>query len=119
MQRNDFLLEWHGDAIVVAPSGSAESLEWTGVEQAADLVFGQVRDREVPLVVFDLGDLQYFGSVFMAMLLRCHKLLKYAGGELVLANVGANAKELLRLTGLDTLWAIYDTRDQALEAIGA
>jgi anti-sigma B factor antagonist len=27
------------------------------------------------------------------------------------------AKELLRVTALDTLWAIYETREQALEAV--
>jgi anti-anti-sigma factor len=116
---DDFLLEWHGDAMVVSPSGSAETLQWNAVEQAADLVMAPIRDEKVPLVVFDLSDLNYFGSVFMALLLRCHKLVRQHGGELVLACVSNGARELLRLTALDTLWAIYDTREQALEAIGA
>lgn len=116
---NDFLLEWHGDALVIAPSGSAESLQWKAVEQAADLVMAPIREQRAPLVVFDLSRLNYFGSVFLALLLRCHKLVRSHGGELVLANVSEAARELLRLTALDTLWAIYDSRDQALDAIGA
>jgi anti-sigma B factor antagonist len=119
MAENDFLIEWHGDAMVVSPTGTAESLEWRGVEQAADLVMAPIRQQKAPLVVFDLHNLSYFGSVFMAMLLRCHKLVRTLGGELVLAGVGEGARELLRLTALDTLWAIYDTREEALEAIGA
>ena len=29
------------------------------------------------------------------------------------------ARELLQITNLDTLWAIYDSREEALEAVGA
>lgn len=116
---SDFLLERHGDALVVAPSGSVESLQWNAVEQAADLVLGPLGEYRAPLVVFDLFALQIFGSVFLALLLRCHKLVRSHGGELVLCNVSPSARELLHLTALDTLWAIYDTREQALEAIGA
>jgi hypothetical protein len=37
----------------------------------------------------------------------------------VLCGASKMARELLRITALDTLWAIYDDRDSALEAIGA
>jgi len=53
------------------------------------------------------------------LLLRCHKLVKSRGGELVLCGASALAVELLRITALDTLWAIYDSREEALEAVGA
>ena len=62
------------------------------------------------MVVFDLSDVAYFGSVFLALLLRCHKFVKSRGGELVLCGASELARELLRVTSLDTLWAIYDTR---------
>jgi anti-anti-sigma factor len=59
----------------------------------------------------------YFGSVFLALLLRCHKFVKSRGGELVLCGASELAKELLHVTALDTLWAIYETREQALDAV--
>ena len=116
---NDFTIERHGDALVVAPHGTAESLEWQGVKEAASVVLAPIEDADVPLVVFDLGALSYFGSVFLAMLLQCHKIVKSRGGELVMCGLSDPARELLRITALDTLWAIYDTRDEALDAIGA
>jgi anti-anti-sigma factor len=69
--------------------------------------------------VFDLGDVNYFGSVFLALLLRCHKLVKQRGGELVISGATEMARELLRVTALDTLWAMYGTKDEALEALAA
>ena len=59
----------------------------------------------------------YFGSVFLALLLRCHKLVKSRGGELALCGVNEMARELLRVTSLDTLWTIYDSREKALTAL--
>ncbi len=114
-----FRIERHGDALVVIPSPAAEALGWGSVESAAELLLDPIREDQLPLVVFDLGQLNYFGSIFMALLLRCHKLVRSQGGELVIAEAGDTARELLRLTSLDTLWAIYDTREEALEAIGA
>jgi anti-sigma B factor antagonist len=115
--KDDFKLEWHGNAVVITPAANVESMRWDLIEQAADIVMGPLRNQEVPMVVFDLSDVGYFGSVFLALLLRCHKLVKSRGGELVLCGASDLAKELLRVTALDTLWAIYETREEALEAV--
>ncbi|MCA8998288.1 MAG: STAS domain-containing protein [Planctomycetaceae bacterium] len=116
---NIISLEWHGDALVVVASGAVETLKWDLVEGAADIVLGPIREQKAPMVVFDLARVSYFGSVFMALLVRCHKLVKTQGGVMVLCGVNRLARELLHTTSLDTLWAIYDTREEALEAIGA
>lgn len=113
----DFRLEWHGDAVVVTPAPNVESMDWTLIEQAADVVMSPLRDQQLPIVVFDLSEVGYFGSVFLALLLRCHKFVRSRGGELVLCGASERAKELLHITALDTLWALYDTREQALDAV--
>ncbi len=112
-------LSWHGDALVVAPSGTIEAVDWVYIDQAAQVVLEPIRGQEVPLVVFDLEQVTYFGSVFLALLLRCQKLVKSKGGEMVLCSLTAPAQELLQITGLDMVWAIYDNRADALSAIGA
>ena len=113
----NFQIEWHGDAIVVVPANNVESLSWDLIEQAAEVVMNPIRERSAPIVVFDVSEVAYFGSVFLALLLRCHKLVKSRGGELVLCGASKMAAELLRITALDTLWAIYDTREAALQAV--
>ncbi len=95
--------------VVVKPAASVESLNWDLVEQAADLVMEPLSNQEAPMVIVDLSSVGYFGSVFLALLLRCHKFVKKKGGELVLCGANDMALELLRITALDTIWAIYDT----------
>ncbi|QDT63656.1 STAS domain-containing protein [Calycomorphotria hydatis] len=114
----DFRLEWHGNAVVITPTGDVESMRWDLIEQAADVVMEPLVGQPVPMIVFDLSEVDYFGSVFLALMLRCHKYVKSKGGEMVLCGATATARELLRVTALDTIWAIYDTREEALEAVG-
>ena len=114
---DSFQLEWHGNAVVVIPASNIESLQWDLVEQAAEVVMAPLREQDIPLVLFDLSEVNYFGSVFLALLLRCHKMVKSRGGELVLCGASQLAAELLNITALDTLWAIYETRKEALHAL--
>lgn len=112
-----FQLEWHGNCVVVVPANSVEDMRWETIEQAAEVVMAPLKDVATPMVVVDLTDVKYFGSVFLSLLLRCHKYVKMRGGELVLCGPSAMAKELLGITALDTLWAIYDTRQEAMNAL--
>lgn len=113
----NFQLEWHGNCVVVIPATNVEDMRWETIEQAAEVVMSPLRNTNTPMVVVDLTDVKYFGSVFLSLLLRCHKFVKTRGGELVLCGPSAMAKELLGITALDTLWAIYDTRQEALDAL--
>ena len=108
-----------GDAIVVRPTGSVEALPWELMEEASTVLLAPLHGRPVPLVVFDLAELQSVGSVLLNLLLKSHRQVEAAGGEFVLCNASEAVRELIRLTALDTVWAIYDSRDEALEAIGA
>lgn len=112
-----FKIEWHGNTVIVTPSSSVESLTWDLVERAADLIMEPLNDQQAPMVIVDLSHVRYFGSVFLALLLRCHKFVKRKGGELVLCGASDLALELLRITALDTIWAIYDTRADAMDAL--
>ena len=86
-------------------------------EQAADLIFEPLRHDAEPLVLFDLSQVDYFGSVFLAVMIRCWKLVQAKGGTMALAGVSARAKELLHMTSLDFVWPIYADRREAVEAL--
>lgn len=116
---DDFRIEWHGDVLVLVPAVSIESLNWDVIEQTTQLVLKPVREQVVPMLVVDLTGVTYFGSVFLALLLRCHKLIKSRGGELVICGARGAVRDLLRITALDTLWAMYETRNEAVEALAA
>ncbi len=112
-----FTIERRGDLTVVSATPALESIAMGLEEQAAELIFDPIRHDAEPLIVFDLSQVDYFGSVFLGVLLRCWKMVQAKGGTMALAGVSARARELLHLTSLDFVWPIYADRREAVEAL--
>jgi anti-anti-sigma factor len=115
--QKSFRVERHGDIAVVIPSPEVESMHENLIQQAAQMVLAPLKEDPPAGLVIDLTQVNYFGSVFLSFLLRCHMLAKKHGSEVVLAGASERTRELLHLTALDTLWALYNTRAEAIEAL--
>jgi anti-anti-sigma factor len=107
-----------GDVAVIIPSPEIENMPEPFIEQAAELVLGPLRADPPNGIIVDFSRVGFVGSVFLSFLLRCHKIVKLRGSEMVLSGLTERTRELLRVTALDTLWALYDTQADALEALG-
>jgi anti-anti-sigma factor len=92
-------------------------MDETLIQEAAQVVLAPLRQEPPGGIIMDLSKVNYFGSVFLSFLLRCHMLAKKHGSEMVLAGASERTRELLHLTNLDTLWAIYESRAEALAAL--
>jgi len=112
-----FTVERHGELTLFAATPALETLEFGLEELAADLIIEPLRRQDAPLVVFDLSEVDYFGSMFLALLLRCWKVVQGKGGMMALAGVSDHARELLRLTSLDIVWPMYADRREAMDAL--
>jgi anti-anti-sigma factor len=112
-----FRIERHGDIAVIIPSPEVESMQENVIQQAAKMVVNALQEDPPAGIVVDLSAVTYFGSVFLSFLLRCHMRAKMAGIEMVIAGPSERTRELLHLTALDTLWAIYGNRAEALDAL--
>lgn len=117
-QSQSFRIERHGDIAVVIPSPEVESMHENLIQQAAQMVLGPLREDPPAGLVIDLSQVKFFGSAFISFLLKCHMLVKKHGSEVVLAGASDRIRELLHLTALDTLWALYETRVEAVAALG-
>lgn len=114
-----FTIERRGEVLVISATPALETIAMGLEQQAADLIFNRLKSVDEPLIVFDLARIDYFGSVFLAVLLRCWKLVLAKGGTMALSGVSARAKELLHLTSLDFVWPIYGDRREAIDALSA
>ncbi|MGO9600456.1 MAG: STAS domain-containing protein [Isosphaeraceae bacterium] len=111
-----FTIERHGEVTIITANPALERLAFGLEEQASELILKPLLRQENPLILFDLSQVDYFGSMFLALLLRCWKLALSHGGSMALSCVSPRTRELLRLTSLDMVWPIYDTKNEALEA---
>src|SRR5580704_17298499 len=118
-QSESFRVERHGDVAVIIPASEVESMAENVIQQAAEMVLAPLRQDPPAGLVIDLSQVKFFGSVFISFLLKCHMLVKKHGSEVVLAGAFDRVRELLHLTALDTLWALYDTQSQAVESLAS
>lgn len=114
---DEFRMERHGDITLIVASAALETIDPTLIEDFAALLLGPLQEQDTPLLVVDLEDVDYFGSSFLALLLRFWKVTKVKNGSMVLACVSDRARELLRVTSLDLVWPMYGTRREAFEAL--
>jgi len=112
-----FGIERHGDIAIIIPSPEVEKMNESLMDQAAQMVLAPLKADPPSGLIFDLSRVDYFGSVFLSFMLRCHKRVKEHGCEVYVAGASKKARELLHLTALDTLWPLYDNRSQALAAL--
>ena len=118
-QGQSFSVERHGEVAVIIPSPEVESMHDSLMQQAAEMVLAPLKDDPPSGLIIDLSQVKYFGSVFISFLLKCHMLAKRQGSEIVLAGASERCRELLSVTDLDKLWALYDTQKQALDVLGS
>jgi len=112
-----FTLERHGDLTIITATEALERMDFDLEEQVADLILRPLRRQENPLIVFDLSQADNFGSMFLAVLIRCWKLALSQGGTMALSGVTERAGEFPRVTALDTGLPIYDFQREGIDAL--
>jgi anti-anti-sigma factor len=112
-----FTIERRGDLTVITATRELERIEFGLEELVSDLILKPLKRQENPLIVFDLSGVDYFGSMFLALLIRCWKLALSRGGTMALAGVNDRTRELLRVTALDMVWPMYRSKREAIEAL--
>ena len=114
-----FTIERRGELTIVTANPALELVGEGLEDMAARLILEPLQGEDEPVVLFDLSQVKYFGSVFLAVMIRCWKLVLAKSGTMALAGVSSHARELLHITSLDTAWPMYGDRREAVEALMA
>jgi anti-sigma B factor antagonist len=112
-----FTIERRGELTVISGTEQLEHIEFGLEEAVSELILKPLQRMDQPQVVVDLSRVSFFGSVFLALLIRCWKLVTARGGSMVLSGVDERSRELLRVTSLDMVWPIYQSKREAIEAL--
>jgi anti-sigma B factor antagonist len=96
---------------VVTVSGDADLYAAANVERE---LLRLVEDGRRSIVV-DLSGATFIDSTMLRVLLNVSKRLRPGGGELLVVCSEHNIRKIFEITLLDRVFAIFDTRDAALE----
>ena len=70
-------------------------------------------------IVLDFSHVRNVNSAGLGSLITLFSRTRSVGGELILAAVPQNVRNLLHITRLDTVFVIVDTVEEALKRLGA
>ncbi len=90
---DSFQIERHGDIAVFTPSPDVEEMPEDLIHQAAEFVLGPLREDPPAGLVIDLSQVEFFGSIFISFLLRCHMVVKKHGSDVVVAGANERLRE--------------------------
>ena|SRR5688500_12080378 len=80
-------------------------------------VVGLVSDGNTDVVI-DLSGVTFMDSSGFGTLLGATRRLRPAGGGLHLAGANTTIQRMLRLTRLDTIMQLYESAEEAVQAVG-
>ena len=112
-----FRVEQQGDTLIVTPMINLGELEYARIERDGSVVLQRLEQAQARHVVVDCSQMDYCGSAALGFFVRMWKRVRMQGGHMVFCNVSDDEIEILKITCLDTLWSICESREEALEAV--
>ena len=104
-----------GDSYVIALSGEVDLYTAPEFKQQLLEVIGQGSKE----VIVDFSDTTFIDSTTLGVLVGGVKRLRPNGGRLSLVCSDRNITKIFEITGLDRVFTIYGSREEALSGIGS
>jgi anti-sigma B factor antagonist len=98
--------------IVIAPSGDIDFREMTKIKKiiCEDLL------RDQPRFVLCLKKVEFVNYLAIGVLVAVLKTVRNCNGDLKLAEMSAPVRQIFSFVGMDELFEIYSTIEEAIEA---
>jgi anti-sigma B factor antagonist len=106
--------ELANDTYVIALTGEVDLYTAPEFKQQLLEVIGQGAKE----VVVDFSDTTFIDSTTLGVLVGGVKRLRPNGGRLALVCSDRNITKIFEITGLNKVFPIYESRDEAVESIG-
>jgi anti-sigma B factor antagonist len=106
-----------GDTLVLMPKRDLSELQLSRFEEETAAVLKLLESLRVKSVVLDFAKTDYYGSTALGFFVKVWTRLRRKGGQMAFCNISENELEILRLTKLDGLWPICETREEAIAAV--
>lgn len=113
---DDEILEIDG-VFVFYLGRSYGSLPEDSLQRLGERLLACVHENPHPRMVLDFSRTEYINSSFIEAVFRAWKRAKEKGGQMAFCCLNPFCGEVLRVTKLDRVWAIFPTREEALAAV--
>lgn len=104
-------------AVVVFQATAISDSE--GINSASAQVQQYIDENDPKAVVFDFGQVKFFSSQVLGLLLQIRAGLKKRGGEVVISGIDPQLHRIFKITNLDQLFKFFGDSQGAVKAVGA
>lgn len=107
------------DGVTIIELGERyDSLDEELLDRFGNALLESVSGTSPPALLLDLSNTRFIGSRFIGLLVRAWKRVQDRHGRMAICCIPQLCREALITTRLyDTLWAVYETREQAIAAL--
>jgi len=116
-QASLFEVERQDDTVILTPLRNLGEFAMDELHQEVDQILESCERSQVRNLLLDFEKTDYLQSTALGFLQRLHKRVIDRQGKMVLCHLSEHEREVLEITNLDTLWPIFDSREDALESL--
>lgn len=102
--------------VTIARFTDKKILDESNIQVIGNQLFSLVDDDHRQKIVLDFTNVEYLSSAALGKLITMDKKVKATGGKLRLCAIRSDILEVFKITRLDKLFTIKETREKALEA---
>lgn len=108
----EIIQEKVNDVAIVEIKGRSDVTTASDLEQ----VFTKLLSENQNKVLVECRELEYISSAGLRVLLNAAKQYNKVSGQIMLAGLSQNVKQVFEISGFTSIFPIYATRDEALKA---
>ncbi|MGD9109967.1 MAG: STAS domain-containing protein [Phycisphaerales bacterium] len=111
-------LNMHSEGEVSVVSFQARSIsDYNGISAASEKIRKFVEENSPRAVVFDFGQVKFFSSQVLGLLLEIRARLKSSESEVVISSIDPQLYRVFKITNLDKIFRFFDSKEKAIEAL--
>lgn len=103
-----------GDKLIVRPAGE---LDHHYAAEIRDKLDSAIHRGGIRRVIFDFSNVGFMDSSGIGVIMGRYRLMEAIGGSVCAFGASKRIKDLIAMSGLSRLVAVYDTEQQAMEHI--
>lgn len=112
-----FSVEHVGQIVIVVPTIDGGMFRYAQLHTEVNVLRRKLEQSTIGGLILDLHALNYVGSEVIGAIIALARKVEDLGGRAVFCRVVPQLQEILTTMGLQRLWAIFPTREAALEEI--
>ena len=93
-------------------------LDELNIKEVGDQLVDLVEKYDKKKILLNFANVEYMSSAALGKLITLHNKAKAKGGQVRMCCIHPNIFEVFKITQLDKLFLIHNTREEALEAFG-